>query len=89
MQDVPGDLVTASASGLDSHITLGNAEFQLDRVAGTWAQDLKRDQAQVKQEIEAVLQAHAFSPGGGLLGEPILNVLEVNLELRKRYGAPS
>jgi K+-transporting ATPase ATPase C chain len=89
LQDVPGDYVTASGSGLDPHITLENAEFQLDRVAGKWAQDLKRDPAQVRQEIEAMLKAHVFSPGGGLFGEPIINVLEVNLDLRQRYGAPS
>ena len=45
LQDVPGDLVTASASGLDPHITLQNAEYQLDRVAAKWAADLKRDPA--------------------------------------------
>jgi K+-transporting ATPase c subunit len=36
-----------------------------------------------------MLQAHASSPGGGLFGEPIVNVLEMNLELRKQYGATS
>lgn len=89
LHDVPGDYATASASGLDPHITLENAEYQLDRVAGKWAQDLKRDSGPVKQEIEALLQQHAFSPGGGLFGVPIVNVLELNLELRKRYGEPS
>jgi K+-transporting ATPase ATPase C chain len=89
LQDVPGDYVTASGSGLDPHITLQNAEFQLDRVAGKWAQNLKRDPAQVRQEIEGLLQAHVSSPGAGLFGEPIVNVLELNLELRKRYGATS
>jgi K+-transporting ATPase ATPase C chain len=89
LQDVPGDYVTTSGSGLDPHITLQNAEFQLDRVAGKWAQNLKRDPAEVRKEIEAMLQTHASSPGGGLFGEPIVNVLELNLELRKRYGVTS
>jgi potassium-transporting ATPase KdpC subunit len=89
LQDVPGDYVTTSGSGLDPDITLQNAEFQLDRVAAKWADDLKRDPAQIKQEIEAILQQHAFSPGAGLFGEPIVNVLEINLALRGRYGAPS
>jgi potassium-transporting ATPase KdpC subunit len=89
LRDVPGDYVTASGSGLDPHITLQNAEFQLDRVAGKWAQNLKRDPAAVRKEIEEMLQAHAFSPGAGLFGEPIINVLQMNLELRKRYGATS
>jgi potassium-transporting ATPase KdpC subunit len=89
LQDVPGDYVTTSGSGLDPHITLANAEFQLDRVAAKWAEDLKREPVEVKREVEAILQQHAFSPGGGLFGEPIVNVLEVNLALRGRYGAPS
>jgi K+-transporting ATPase c subunit len=42
----------------------------------------------VKQEIEAMLQAHAYRPGNGLFGEPIVKVLEMNLELTKRYGTP-
>jgi K+-transporting ATPase ATPase C chain len=89
LQNVPGDYVTGSGSGLDPDITLENAEFQLERVAGKWAQDLKRDPAQIKQEIEAMLQQHAFSPGDGLFGEPIVNVLEINLALRNHFGAPS
>lgn len=87
LQDVPGDLVTTSGSGLDPHITLQNAEYQLDRVATQWAADLTRDPAAVRQEIEQILQENASAPWGGLAGEPFINVLEVNLELRKRYGA--
>jgi K+-transporting ATPase ATPase C chain len=88
LTDVPGDLVTASGSGLDPDITLENAEYQLDRVANKWAQDLKRDPAQMKQEIDAMVHAQAFSPGNGLFGAPIVNVLALNLDLRKHYGAP-
>ena len=36
-----------------------------------------------------MLQDDAFAPLGGLVGEKMINVLEVNLELRKRYGAPA
>lgn len=89
LKDVPGDLVTASASGLDPHITLQNAEFQLDRVASKWAADLKRDPDAVRKEIEKMLQKNASAPFGGLAGEKFVNVLEVNLELRKVYGEPS
>jgi K+-transporting ATPase ATPase C chain len=89
LQEVPGDLVTASASGLDPHITLQNAEFQLDRVAGKWAADLKRDPAKVRNEIEQILQQNAKAPFNGITGEQFVNVLEVNLELRKRFGVPS
>jgi K+-transporting ATPase ATPase C chain len=89
LQDVPGDLVTSSASGLDPDITLQNAEFQLDRVANKWAADLKRDPGAVRGEIEAILRQHAAAPWEGLIGEPFVNVLEVNLELARRYGRPS
>ena len=88
LEDVPGDLAMASASGLDPHITLQNAEYQLDRVASKWAANLKRDPATVKKEIEQILQGHSSAPWFGLAGEKFINVLEVNLELRKRYGAP-
>jgi K+-transporting ATPase ATPase C chain len=86
---VPGDFVTASRSGLNPDITLRGAEFQLDRVAGKWAQDLKRDPAQVRQEIEVLLQTHPTSPGDGAFGEPLINVLDLNLALRNRYGVTS
>ena len=65
LNDVPGDLVTASASGLDPHITLENAEFQLDRVAAKWADDKKRDIAEVRKEVAAILTDMAFAPWGG------------------------
>ncbi len=85
---VPGDLVTTSASGLDPHITLENAKFQLDRVVTAWTSHLKRDTKELKLEIEQLLDDNASAPFGGLAGEKIVNVLEVNLELRKRYGEP-
>ena len=88
LQEVPGDLVTSSGSGLDPHITLQNAKFQLDGVASKWAADTKRDPAAVRTEIDNILQANAAAPFGGLAGEKLVNVLEVNLELRQRYGAP-
>jgi K+-transporting ATPase ATPase C chain len=88
LQDIPGDLVTSSASGLDPHITLQNAVYQLDRVASKWAADLKRDPAEVKKEVSEMLQAHTEAPWYGLAGEKFVNVLEVNLELTKRYGEP-
>lgn len=88
LQDIPGDLVTTSGSGLDPHITLENAEYQLDRVSSKWAANTKRDPAAVRKEIEEILQRNASAPFGGLAGEKLINVLEVNLEIRKQYGAP-
>jgi len=88
LQPVPADMVMASGSGLDPHITLDNALYQLDRVADAWAKDINRDPAQMRHEIQAILEQNASAPGGGLFGPKIVNVLEMNLELRAHYGAP-
>ena len=89
LEDVPADMVTASGSGLDPHITLDNALYQLDRVAAAWAKDTKRDQMTVEGEIKTILDDNATAPFGGLIGDKLVNVLDVNLELRRRYGAPA
>jgi potassium-transporting ATPase KdpC subunit len=87
LQDVPGDMVTASASGLDPDITVENAEYQLDRVASKWAADLKRDPAQIRVEVEKIIEANAYAPMNGLFGEKMVNVLRTNLDLRQHFGA--
>jgi K+-transporting ATPase ATPase C chain len=86
LRKVPADMVTASGSGLDPHITLRNARLQLqDRVAAAWAKQTDRNWTDEFQQIDALLQRHAFMPFGGLAGgEPLVNVLEVNLELANR-----
>ncbi len=88
LQDVPADMVMASASGLDPHITLDNAEYQLDRVAQKWAADKKLDPKQVHDQIEQMLQSDASAALGGLFGEKFVNVLQVNLQLASRFGQP-
>ena len=88
LQDVPADMVTTSASGLDPHITLDNAEYQLDRVAQKWAADKKLDPKQVRDQIEQILQENASAALGGLAGEKFVNVLQVNLQLVSRFGQP-
>ncbi len=85
LQNVPGDLVTTSASGLDPHITLQNALYQLDRVANAWAVKLKRNPDQMKNEIQLILEANAEAPFNGLAGEKFINVLVVNLKLHEKY----
>lgn len=85
LEPVPADLVTASGSGLDPHITLKNAMYQLDRVAAKRAADAKRDVGQVRKEIEDILNKHKTAPLGGLVGVDLVNVLEVNLALREKY----
>jgi len=82
-------MVTTSGSGLDPHITFDNALYQLDRVAAAWAKDTNRDPTTVEGEIKTLLDDNASAPFGGLIGDQLVNVLEVNLELRRRYGEPA
>lgn len=87
LENVPGDLVTTSGSGLDPHIPLENALYQADRVAAQWAKVTHREPAVIRQEIETLLQQQAAAPFGGLVGVKLINVLEINLALQQRYGA--
>lgn len=77
---VPADLVTSSASGLDPHITLKAALYQLDRVAANWEKH-GLSAAEVRDRINALLHQKASSPLFGLAGVPTVNVLEVNLAM--------
>ncbi|MNS66860.1 Potassium-transporting ATPase C chain [compost metagenome] len=76
---VPVDAVTASASGLDPHISVANALVQVPRVA----QARKLTQDQVRQMVAQSTQGHTF----GLLGEPRVNVLRLNLALDAQQPA--
>jgi potassium-transporting ATPase KdpC subunit len=86
LQQVPADMVMASGSGLDPDITLENALYQLDRVASAWAKKTNKDENQLRAEIEKMLRENTTSPLGGVAGVPLVNVLEMNLALRARYG---
>jgi K+-transporting ATPase ATPase C chain len=89
LEPVPADMVMASGSGLDPHITLKNALYQLDRVAAKRAADAKRSVDEVRKEIETLLQQKKEAPLGGLVGVDLVNVLEVNLVLREKYESRS
>jgi K+-transporting ATPase ATPase C chain len=79
LEPVPADMVTSSGSGLDPHITLENAHWQLrERVAAAWAKKTGRSEAEIRGRIEDLLREQSFQPMNGLVGVSLVNVLEVN-----------
>jgi K+-transporting ATPase ATPase C chain len=78
-------MVTTSGSGLDPDITLSNALWQLDRVAAAWAKKTGTDENPLRRQIEQLLREKSFAPLGGLVGVPLINVLETNLALQNRF----
>ena len=76
---VPIDMVTTSASGFDPHITPATAEFQLARVA--------KDRGITVDQLRAMVVKHTEGRQIGFLGEPRVNVLELNLDLDEQFPA--
>ena len=72
LEPVSADMVMASGSGLDPDITLKNALYQLDRVAGAWAKKTNRDEGTIRREIESLLNEKATAPLGGLDGVKLI-----------------
>jgi K+-transporting ATPase ATPase C chain len=71
--DIPADLLTASASGLDPHISVAAAELQAPRIADVRGMSL--------EDVMALIDEHTESPMLGFLGKERVNVLELNLAL--------
>lgn len=73
---IPVDLVTTSASGLDPHISPAAAAFQVPRVA--------RERDMTEEEVRRIVANHTQGRQFGFFGEPVVNVLVLNLDLDER-----
>ena len=77
---VPADLVTTSGSGLDPHLSPAAALWQVPRIAQARGVEAER----IRKVVESCIEP----PTLGILGEPRVNVLEVNLALNRKFGRP-
>ena len=76
---IPVDLLTASGSGLDPHISIAAANWQVARIA--------RARKFTKERVEQLIKENTTSPLAGFTGQPVVNVLQLNLALDHASGS--
>jgi K+-transporting ATPase ATPase C chain len=79
-QSIPIDLVTASASGLDPHISIASARYQASRIA--------KERSVPIEQVNALIERSQENASFGFIGEPRVNVLQLNLSLDSALNAP-
>ena len=77
-EDIPTDLLTASGSGLDPHISPASAEIQIPRIAEA--------SGLTEEEIEDIVSENTQGKVFGVFGEETVNVLKINIEIAQRMG---
>lgn len=71
--EIPADLVTASASGVDPNISVAGAKFQVSRIAN--------ERGLEQEQVQEIIDRYTNKPFMGIFGETVVNVLKVNLAL--------
>ena len=77
-EDIPADMLTASGSGLDPHISPASAKIQISRIAEA--------SGLTEETIEAIVEENTEGKFLGIFGEETVNVLKVNLEIAQKMG---
>jgi potassium-transporting ATPase KdpC subunit len=86
---LPADIVTASGSGLDPDISVEAALLQVNRVVKARQVLGGKNAVIIPEKVKALIAQHTKGRDLGMLGEPRLNVLKLNLALDANYGSPS
>jgi potassium-transporting ATPase KdpC subunit len=86
---LPADIVTASGSGLDSDISVAAAYLEVNRIVTARKALGGKNRLITVDDVNALIAQHIEWPALGFLGDPYVNVLEINLALDAMYGPPS